>query len=201
VSQINSLGISRRVLYDINSRATPATPADFEDAVVMAIEQNWMDICLQLFLAANNCDTWEGMAQLLQPEVYNDFLRALCCDWNPVDQTSPTTRVIDLMRLAVANLFMGQKKWDEHNAYRLLIARGFNYRSKLCFLEDGHVGWAPAEAEVGDVVCVLNGSVAPFTLREIQDGAFHLVGECYVHGLMNGEILHLDKEERDFVIQ
>jgi hypothetical protein len=40
----------------------PATPANFEDPVVMAIEQNWMDICLQLFLAANNCDTWEGMA-------------------------------------------------------------------------------------------------------------------------------------------
>ena len=62
VFQINSLGISRRVLYDINSRAMPATPADFEDPVVMAIEQNWMDIYLQLFLAANNCDTWEGMA-------------------------------------------------------------------------------------------------------------------------------------------
>ena len=54
---------------------------------------------------------------------------------------------------------------------------------------------------MGDVVCVLNGSVVPFALREIQDGAFHLVGECYVHGLMNGEILHLGKEERNFVIQ
>jgi hypothetical protein len=160
-----------------------------------------MDICLQLFLAANNCDTLEGMAQLIQSEVYNDFLRALCCDWNPVDQTSPTTRVIGLMQLAVADLSTGQNNWDEHDAYRLLIAQSFTYRIKLCFLEDGHVGWAPAEAEVGDVVCVLNGSVAPFALREIQDGAFHLVGECYVHGLMNGEILHLGKEERDFVIQ
>jgi hypothetical protein len=62
VSQINSLGVPRSVLYDINSRTMPATPANFEDPVVMAIEQNWMDICLQLFLAANNCDTWEGMA-------------------------------------------------------------------------------------------------------------------------------------------
>jgi hypothetical protein len=118
-----------------------------------------------------------------------------------VDQTSPTTRVIGLLLLAVADLFKGQNNWDKHNAYRLLIAHGFTYRSKLCFLEDGHVGWALAEAEVGDVVCVLNGSVVPFALREIQDGAFHLVGECYVHGLINGEILHLGKEERNFVIQ
>jgi hypothetical protein len=141
------------------------------------------------------------MAQLMQSEVYNDFIRALCCDWNPVDQTSPTTHVISLMGLAVADLVIGQNNWDEGDAYRLLIAQGLTYRSRLCFLEDGYVGWAPAEAEVGDVVCVLNGSVAPFALRAIQDGTFLFVGECYVHGLMNGEILHLGKEERDFVIQ
>jgi len=201
VFQINSLGISRRVLYDINSCATPTTPADFEDAVVMAIELNWMDVCLARFYAANNCDTPEGVAQLIQLEVFNDFFRALCCDWNPVEQTSPTTYVIDLMKLAVLDLVMGQNNSDEHGAYRLLIAQGFTYKSRLCFLEDGHVGWAPAEAEVGGVVCVLNGSVAPFALREIQDGTFRFVGECYVHGLVNGEILHLGKEERDFVIQ
>ena len=39
------------------------------------------------------------------------------------------------------------------------------------------MGWAPAEAEVGDVVCVLNGSVAPFALGEIQDGAFLIWSE------------------------
>jgi hypothetical protein len=69
------------------------------------------------------------------------------------------------MKLAVSNLVIGQNNWDECDAYRLLIAQALTYRSRLCFLEDGHVSWAPAEAKVGDVICVLNGSVAPFALK------------------------------------
>lgn len=52
----------------------------------------------------------------------------------------------------------------------------------------GRVGWVPAEAEVGDFVCVLSGARVPFILRPVavREGVFRLVGEAYVHGLMQG---------------
>jgi hypothetical protein len=43
----------------------------------------------------------------------------------------------------------------------------------------------------GDLICVfLDGSV-PWVIR--QDGEdYVLIGECYVHGIMNGEIIHTE---------
>ena len=49
----------------------------------------------------------------------------------------------------------------------------------------------PKAMEKGDVVCVLFGGKMPFVLRPWDDGKFLLVGECYVHGLMQGEAIEL----------
>lgn len=49
----------------------------------------------------------------------------------------------------------------------------------------------PKVMEKGDVVCVLFGGKMPFVLRPWDDGKFLLVGECYVHGLMQGEAIEL----------
>lgn len=53
--------------------------------------------------------------------------------------------------------------------------------------------------QVGDNVHVLLGSTLPFVTRQVNiedmteaEGfakIFSLVGECYVHGIMNGEII------------
>jgi hypothetical protein len=48
----------------------------------------------------------------------------------------------------------------------------------------------PAALEAGDVVCVLFGSKVPFCLRPMGR-RYLLVGECYVHGLMNGEAMDM----------
>lgn len=48
----------------------------------------------------------------------------------------------------------------------------------------------------GDVVSLLSGSRVPFVLRRYEihpdyEGAeehFHLIGECYLHGAMEGEL-------------
>ncbi|GAW25940.1 putative het domain-containing protein [Rosellinia necatrix] len=48
----------------------------------------------------------------------------------------------------------------------------------------------PVALDVGDIVCVLFGHKVPFCLRPV--GMRHmLVGECYVHGLMNGEAMDM----------
>ena len=65
----------------------------------------------------------------------------------------------------------------------------------------GFVGVVPKLAATGDVIAVLKGGQVPFVLRESEtrSGAFRLVGECYIHGMMNGEGLALQGVvEREF---
>ena len=53
----------------------------------------------------------------------------------------------------------------------------------------------PKVTKPGDVVCVLFGGKLPFCLRPLGD-RYLLVGECYVHGLMNGEAMEMmDRQE------
>jgi len=59
-----------------------------------------------------------------------------------------------------------------------------------CFFltEDGYLGLSPPCAEEGDVLVVVLGVEVPFVLRPTDKrGEFRLVGEAYVHGLMDGE--------------
>jgi hypothetical protein len=51
-------------------------------------------------------------------------------------------------------------------------------------------GLAPPKAELGDIVCIIFGCGVPVLLRErntCDDRYFEFVGECYVHGYMDGE--------------
>ena len=52
--------------------------------------------------------------------------------------------------------------------------------------EKGYIVLGPAIAQLGDCVCLLHGGNVPYVLRPM-DGYYQLVGECYVHGIMNGE--------------
>jgi hypothetical protein len=55
-------------------------------------------------------------------------------------------------------------------------------------------GLAPPKTTNGDIVCVLFGCSVPVVLRKCQtnnstDDKYTFVGECYVHGMMDGEAL------------
>jgi hypothetical protein len=52
----------------------------------------------------------------------------------------------------------------------------------------GHLGIGPATLKEGDVCVVLYGAKVPFILRRL-DFQYLLVGECYIHGIMRGEVL------------
>jgi hypothetical protein len=52
----------------------------------------------------------------------------------------------------------------------------------------GYMGLCPISAREGDRVCILDGCNSPVLLRE-TGSHFVLVGECYVYGIMFGEIV------------
>ncbi|KAE8447150.1 hypothetical protein EG329_011134 [Mollisiaceae sp. DMI_Dod_QoI] len=53
----------------------------------------------------------------------------------------------------------------------------------------GYQGIGPAQMGPDDVVLVVFGGRCPYVIREIEPGAYRLVGECYVHGMMDGEAI------------
>lgn len=77
----------------------------------------------------------------------------------------------------------------------LLKRVSINLQSRLlCVTENGHLGLAAYGTRPGDVVAILMGCNVPFILRNIKQegssgstGPFWLIGEAYVHGIMDGK--------------
>ncbi|KAG4430207.1 hypothetical protein IFR05_014309 [Cadophora sp. M221] len=74
----------------------------------------------------------------------------------------------------------------------------------------GTMGLAPARTIVGDVVAVLEGGNVPFILRHLEERKvenvpeyYSLVGESYIHGIMDGEVMCAakDEEHRLFILR
>jgi hypothetical protein len=58
----------------------------------------------------------------------------------------------------------------------------------------GFVGLALAHSQPGDHICVILSGDFPFILRKTPDGEqYKLIGEAYVHGIMDGEGLEPGK--------
>jgi hypothetical protein len=67
--------------------------------------------------------------------------------------------------------------------------------------EKGYMGLGPSSMEEGDLVYVLSGGQVPFILRPtISAEGFALVGESYIHGIMDGEATILGIEVETFYL-
>ncbi|KAK7978409.1 hypothetical protein PG988_005899 [Apiospora saccharicola] len=69
----------------------------------------------------------------------------------------------------------------------------WNYNMSRCLYRTrrGYLGTGPHSVQRGDVVCVFMGAAVPFILRPRGDGddGYTLVGDAYVHGVMDGELV------------
>lgn len=70
------------------------------------------------------------------------------------------------------------------------VANGASNNRLFAITKEGYYVLAPKVAEPGDQICVLFGGKSPFCLRP-QGETYLLVGECYVHGFMNGEAIDM----------
>ncbi|KAL3606787.1 hypothetical protein FPOAC2_01752 [Fusarium poae] len=85
-------------------------------------------------------------------------------------------------------------KWS-HEATLITRYRGFAITAGGWFV----VG--PDIMQGGDVVVILYGGKMPFLMRRREGGTWMLVGECYVHGMMDGEVLGFKGlREEEFVV-
>ena len=62
-------------------------------------------------------------------------------------------------------------------------------RRRLGMTTQRYLGLFPRGTKPGDQVCVLTGGWVPFVIRRNQArDEYQLVGECYLHSIMNGEV-------------
>jgi hypothetical protein len=91
-------------------------------------------------------------------------------------------------------------------------------RKFFCTADEERLGLAPDTAKVGDIVCVFYGCSVPVLIRKIKNRdkdrnkdkskqEYQFIGECYLHGMMDGEAVsgdrraNLEDKEEDFILR
>ena len=62
--------------------------------------------------------------------------------------------------------------------------------------KDHYLGVGPDITWPDDKICIIPGCCAPFVIRP-RGAHYELIGECYVAGLMDGEVL----DQRDLILE
>lgn len=79
--------------------------------------------------------------------------------------------------------YFGENKIQQQHSILCHLYRRL-FVSNLSFL-----GLGPSDSEIGDEVCLLTGSRVPFVIRRLESGEYRVVGECFVFGIMDNEVL------------
>ena len=77
------------------------------------------------------------------------------------------------------------------------------YGRRFFTTSKNYMGLAQSGVRIGHAVVVLHGGKTPYLLQRKRRGSsgYRFVGECYVHGLMNGETLTKPIWEQEFAIR
>ncbi|KAL9035093.1 MAG: hypothetical protein Q9180_005041 [Flavoplaca navasiana] len=80
-----------------------------------------------------------------------------------------------------------------------------NLSRRLITTHMGYVGMAPERVERGDAVAVLHGCSMPIVLRQSMDDEsgdvrWRVIGDCYLHGIMNGEAMKWGRVAQDLIL-
>jgi hypothetical protein len=147
-------------------------------SAMASTEALWRTLCVNKARSDHHGMMWQGLnvvpyptQQLTAPADYAQSFRAWCAWYiRPLgdDVKISFTELEDL------------KEWQT-----AMISAAHNRRFGIT--ATGYMFLGPRDARPGDVVCVLNGGNVPFLLRPVDDGCYRLVGECYVHELMDGK--------------
>jgi hypothetical protein len=72
----------------------------------------------------------------------------------------------------------------------------------FCTTKQNRICSCMNKIETGDVIAAFRGGDRLYVLRPAEDGRYRVVGDVYVHGLMNGEAYDgLDPDEVDYDIE
>ena len=94
-----------------------------------------------------------------------------------------------------------QKASQEANTLLYQAALGYVATHRKFFTtKKGAIGLGPQSMRPGDLVCILSGGRVPFVARA-EGSNFRLIGESYVHGLMEGQAVTNGVEIQEFLLR
>ncbi|PQE03876.1 hypothetical protein CJF30_00006585 [Rutstroemia sp. NJR-2017a BBW] len=143
-------------------------------------------------------------SEILQ-DVTNHFIQQ-CHQFTVADNSASNSKTFAAWYHQNQNLIVSRKsikKWahevfpppNDLSTSRIYSDDFFDYRSsvhwesrRMITTAAGYVGLGGNVCKSGDVICVIYGCATPIILRG-KGNAFQLVGEAYIHGIMNGEAL------------
>jgi hypothetical protein len=187
------------IIRDDRLYATGVTTSRIDTVIDLNIGQpeNAWDTTLMLLRRIKPADTRDAT-----PDMLRQVLRKYCL---AVTNYSPTTFEIPLEDLMQALEFVWSSpaSWAEleaeypvssvlarflTNCHHTLLSRSFMLTSH------GYVGAGPADAQMGDIVCILLGCGYPILLRRVQtkssSSLWNIIGSALVPGLMHGEAIY-----------
>jgi len=83
---------------------------------------------------------------------------------------------------------------EGHNPSSYVCGLSFARQRKVFSTLMKYVGMGSAVMREGDIVCISFGGRVPYVLCPYNDH-YELIGECYVHGLMDGEVLEISEKK------
>lgn len=161
--------------------------------------------------------------QFLRPGINDkEFRRTLCADRpriqdndNDVDrieayfQAFRTSWKMLYDRSVVVEGEDRQGEKERQEKY-IVFTTAFNVALKnrrMCTMKNGRLGTVPPGSKVGDVVFLGFGARCPLLLRKSEGvinylwgNRYYFVGNCWVHGMMNGEALGMGFREEQVVL-
>ncbi|KAF4892904.1 Heterokaryon incompatibility protein 6, OR allele [Colletotrichum fructicola] len=129
------------------------------------------------------------------------FLRTLICDRTKEGQEPPTDFIIgevasfvrQTLEVDVVPEYLLQLQGNRSKGISGLEAfLALTESRRFAATDIGLIGYVPMRAKKGDLVCILHGSEVPFVIRKETGGKYSVVGECFMHGIMEGQALQME---------
>ncbi|KAJ3548806.1 hypothetical protein NM208_g819 [Fusarium decemcellulare] len=164
-------------------------PCDFWDAVWRTlVADDWVHECKQrpsllpadVIRLALHCEVLQRDLKSLHDQS-NTQSTIFAAD---TDNTGEFGSLLDSLRakfLASQGISTVMSELSHTTLHSLSHRRGF-------VTKNGWMGLGPRVAQPGDIVAILFGGKVPYILRPVDDH-YLFVGECYVHGIMQGELV------------
>lgn len=85
-------------------------------------------------------------------------------------------------------------------SWMMIDMRAVTFGRRLFRTSRGFIGLGPAACSLDDDVCVLFGGQVLYVLKEQSDTKYEFIGECYLHGMMDGQALEDESfSKRQFI--
>ncbi|KAL5313099.1 hypothetical protein ACEPPN_019526 [Leptodophora sp. 'Broadleaf-Isolate-01'] len=95
----------------------------------------------------------------------------------------------------IDNSELRQESWPFEKAMQD-VHRGRQFGITAC----GYMGLFPNDTKTSDSLVMILGAKMPFVLRKVDVNEYLMIGDCYIHGVMEGEWIHSWDCEKESIL-